>query len=233
MKNFVRFYPGVSEMGKNMNLEVLMKKQIIISAALVVMLLISNTSYGKQLSLTQQSNMKNKINNILKEVVDLTDGTVLIRCNKFKTLSNKLTNQDAQSIVQLIINDKKLSEDQILTSVYLIAYSYQEKEYWKVMLPLLQDQNTSLEIIPNIISPIPYGPGYGKAYNLEPYKKVFSIIKSRYKKAGIPFGWIDHLESGGLLKNNMDFIKDPETLNIYPSIKKDLGRSWDNYRTKL
>jgi hypothetical protein len=150
---------------------------------------------------------------IEKSVYDLTDQTVLLRCDAFLALRRSVTEAKASEIVCLI-QSQELKGDAACIGI-MAAQFLPEERYWAVTMPLVSSHTEGL-VLQDMLEPaLPYGPGYAHCITNAACKRKLTALNNDPEINGNIKGIIDRILSGEEKKIYAKFKRDPEDFN-YP-----------------
>jgi len=154
---------------------------------------------------------KSAILAIEKSIGDLTDQTVLLRCDAFLSFRRSVTEATASEIVRLI-QSHELKGDSASIGI-LAAQFLPEERFWAVTMPLLSSQRDGYLLRSIIMPPLPYGPGYAHSITNAACRKKLTALKNEPKVCPSVNGIIDLILTGELNKIYLEFKRDPQEFN--------------------
>jgi hypothetical protein len=154
---------------------------------------------------------KSTILAIEKHIGDLTDLTILLRCDAFLSFRKSVTEAKATEIVCLI-QSRELKGDAASIGI-LAAQFLPEERYWAVTMPLLSS-HTEEFVLRDILTPaLPYGPGYGHSITNAACRKKLTALKNEPETSASVKAMIDLILTAESNKIYSRFKRDPEEFN--------------------
>jgi len=148
---------------------------------------------------------------IEKSIGDLTDSTVLLRCEAFLSFRRSVTEEKATEIV-CIIQSRELKGD--AASIGILAAQFLPEERFRIVtMPLLSSRTEELVLRDILMPPPPYGPGYAHSITNAACKKKLTALKNDPETYGSIKGIIDLMLSGEGKRLYSKFKRDPEEFN--------------------
>jgi hypothetical protein len=148
---------------------------------------------------------------IQKSIYDLTDLTVLLRCDAFLSFRKSVTEAKASEIVCLI-QSQELKGDAASVGIMATQFLFEER-YWAVTMPLLSSRTEGLVLHDILMPALPYGPGYAHSITNAACRNKLTALKSDPEISGSLKGIIDLILTGELAKIYSRFKRDPEGFN--------------------
>ena len=106
--------------------------------------------------------------------------------------------------------------------IYLTAYALTENEYWQVMEPLLSTQTRSVVLQDVLAPPLPFGPGYANACQLEKFKVILNTLRKHADLDLLTSNCLESICSGEAGRRYKEFLQNPDVANYPPSVKEYL-----------